>query len=964
MGELSSSRGAAGREGEPNALGLEGLALHVFLGVVGSSTFVIVLLATALGLFWTLLLMALVWTGAYLFARRLLNRRPERYLSDWMENLRLNDGVGPDRIHQKAGGEHEAPDGFIREGLIFLRPPGGGVTEVARVYELEPFDLLFESHDRVNESTSTYSRFLRELPTGVTLKWTFATSAEDPAMVRQFGDLASAATGERSRRIRTELAGGFLAAIERGQARRHRILLTLSFPFPAADRFQPGRGTADVERAVADLLLRFEALERGCLGILKSFGTSVRGLPTGELLQFYQRFLNPSLETSNAAVDPFRSLQELWLDAAKRSASSAAWEMDGAYHQTLVMAGFPGNTNALEAAFLTLLPTIQHYRISVNLQRVSSESVLAAARGRHERLIRARQNNSGDPLYDVPIRNEELKISQLTSGLGFPMEVQFFFHVWNPDLQRLKQDVALLRESARRLGEAELEPGSLFSSAKNLWYQSWPGSPFEAYRAYATTRFTQEIAHLLPVLPSFSGAKGPPHALFWGAYHSLARVCFFTGAGESEAPCHVLASGMSGTGKSSFMDLYLSLADPYVRRVVIIDFGKSLLRYAKSHNTVVVVMKAGAGFSINYFQTAPGLVLSDDHLAGGVSLLSAIGGITEPATQGYLARVFFSCYVAAVSLWQDRHPQESAALPRQVLAVHAWWRQRMAAEATFDEAFGDFSKQSPEAQAAWAASFPEQEVDAFAATPDGENLLVRYAVSRFEPGDFPLHSHLVALFEARGTERDQHLASVFEPFTRRGGYGWLFDHPTSIDLTADRIYFELGESHDEKLRTLAVQLVVHSSLSSLAAMAPGERGIFAMDEAIELLKIPSANDLVDRAFRQFRKLRTICFLVAHEYASLTRFTAADSIFANSRLFFLFRQQDEESRQGFVRRLGLPPAAATALKNFPLPSGNPLAPPPTHVDCLMVQPTSDPPVCGLLRVVLPPSFSSPTSTTPP
>ena len=138
MSELSSSRGAAGREGEPNALGLEGLALYVFLGVVGSSMFVLVLLATALGLFWTLLLMALIWMGAYLFARRLLNRRPERYLRDWVENLRLNDGVGPDRIHQKAGGEHEAPDGFIREGLIFLRPPGGGVTEVAVFMSLSP----------------------------------------------------------------------------------------------------------------------------------------------------------------------------------------------------------------------------------------------------------------------------------------------------------------------------------------------------------------------------------------------------------------------------------------------------------------------------------------------------------------------------------------------------------------------------------------------------------------------------------------------------------------------------------------------------------------------------------------------------------------------------------------------------------------------------------------------------------
>jgi hypothetical protein len=138
-------------------------------------------------------------------------------------------------------------------------------------------------------------------------------------------------------------------------------------------------------------------------------------------------------------------------------------------------------------------------------------------------------------------------------------------------------------------------------------------------------------------------------------------------------------------------------------------------------------------------------------------------------------------------------------------------------------------------------------------------------------------------------------------------------------------------------------------------MRPGERGIFAMDEALELLKVAGANSLVDRAYRQFRKLRVVCFLVAHEYSSLARYTASESIFANSRLFFLFRQHDEESRTGFVERLRLPPAAAAAMKSFPLPSKDPDAPPPSHVECLMVQPTSEPPVCGVIRVVLPKSF---------
>ena len=106
---------------------------------------------------------------------------------------------------------------------------------------------------------------------------------------------------------------------------------------------------------------------------------------------------------------------------------------------------------------------------------------------------------------------------------------------------------------------------------------SWPGwaGTYTNYSLYSENNY---LADLIPFSSSFTGFLDTAEALYDGTNGNLVGVCTF----REGTPQHGVLLGMSGAGKSVFMEDLLSQTEPYYGYTVIIEEGNSHGVYAKT----------------------------------------------------------------------------------------------------------------------------------------------------------------------------------------------------------------------------------------------------------------------------------------------------------------------------------------------------------------------------------------------
>ena len=923
---------------------LSNLALHVSLGLAGG------IAATPLAgtLSWILLLK---------------HGKPAGYDRDKVEDLfRGGDFTREGDLFTHTKAHPDAPDGRFVDGLlVFGSPERGGL--VAKGFWLEPPDLRGASFERLNAFQDQVRALLALVGPGRRLQFQWSCDADYRAALLCYHEQTQAIAEPVIRAARNERFTRYWRQMLSRELRRERLALFLSIEITAyAGNLRTRSGLED----------HYAAFFRELAGQFEEFATTLRSVfgpettvrPMDDLAHFgcLQRFLNPDLaarEQSDPAAlfDPSLTIQENCWQGEGLGQPDGGFHLDGHYHAVLALARWPQRTRPGIVTHLTGLPFLD-YAITVNVTPAATRSEIHREEKAAERL-RGEYAEKARPSLLVALRKKERKVEQLSGGFARPFHVTYLVRVWAPTRESLREKVAAVQAAIHAMDGAQYFECALPTTAKKLFFASWPGWTHSSYHhreLYAEDAF---LADLLPFSATFTGTIDQPEALYDGGHGNLVGVSSQAGG----SPQHAVLFGMTGAGKSAFMgDLLLQTAG-FFDYTVIVEEGFSYKKFTESLGETPIVVHPDAPLTLNYLDTQ-GLPLTQLHLATAVALLARMVG--EPETpeklalrQAQLTQYLHQLYRDTFADWAKRRPQQAEKVCRLACAAHSW-REQMPAGATPLEAFCDLRDRiaAKENQAlAFVADLSEQAITHFVQSPETERLVAHTACAFFAPEDFPTHSALVELLAyARFPEHDKNeidrLATLLRAWSAQGQYGKLFDGVTNVSLQRKIAHFELGFIPEQatELKAAAGLLISGLARQHILALPRASRKRILFEELARFLDTPGGEQIVAEGYAQLRKFNCWAVSIIQQYARFRASRIRAAVIGNAKQFFLMRQSDRADLADLARDLPLPETALDAIQRYPLPEQLPADR--RYSSLCYFTPTAQPPQCGTLRYIQP------------
>jgi type IV secretory pathway VirB4 component len=502
---------------------------------------------------------------------------------------------------------------------------------------------------------------------------------------------------------------------------------------------------------------------------------------------------------------------------------------------------------------------------------------------------------------------------------------------------------------------AQYFESALPTTARKLFFATWPGWTHSSYRHRELYAEDAYLADLLPFSATFTGALGGAEAIYDGSQGNLVGVTTEVGG----SPQHAVLTGMTGAGKSAFADDLLLQTAAHFDYTVIIEEGFSYKKFTESLGETPIVVHPDAALTLNYLDTQR-LPLTQLQLATSVALLARMVGRPETAEQlavrqAQLTQYLQQLYRDTFMDWERRRPAEAEEVRRVACAVRGWLG-RMPAGTTPLEAFVDLrDRRAAGEDRALAAveGLSEAEVTRFAQDPATERFVTQTACAWFAPEDFPTHGALVELLAfARLPEHPKEeidrLATLLRAWSAEGQYGKLFDGITNVSLQRKIAHFELGLVPEQavELKAAAGLLISGLARQHIIALPRAQRKRIVFEELARFLDVPGGEQLVAESYAQLRKFNCWAVSVVQQYARFRDSRIRSAVIGNSKQFFLMRQSDRGDLADLTRDLGLPETAIDAIQRYPLPEQ--LADGARHSSVCTFTPTAVPPQCGTLR----------------
>jgi len=961
MGELRFTDTNAGDDSAGRAFGLDG---NLYLPVVIAAV-------TAVGLF---ALLGLVLHAGYPFAATiaavplggtlgwalwLKQGKPAGYDRDKLEDLLGSGGFTRGEAGFTHTKEHaHAPEGRLVDGLIvYGTPERGGAA--AKGFWVEPPDLRGASFERLNAFQDQLRSLLALVGPGRRLQFQWACDADYRAELLRYHEHTRQVTEPAVRRTRNERFARYWERMQQRELRRERLALFLSIEIAG---YSGNVRTRDGIQAHYDALLRgFSAqFEEFATALRSVFGsdTTVRPMDDGHHFVCLQRFLNPTLARRNdddpsARFDPDLTIQENCWHGEGVGQPDGGFVLDGQYHAVLALARWPQRTRPGIITHLTGLPFLD-YSITVNVAPATPRHEIHREEKAAERL-RGEYADQPRASLLVALRKKERKVEALSGGFARPFHVTYLVRVWAPTREGLRDKVSAVQAAIHAMDGAQYFECALPTTAKKLFFASWPGWTHSSYRHRELYAEDTYLADLLPFSATFTGALSEAEAIYDGSHGNLVGVT----TSVSGSPQHAVLLGMTGAGKSEAMrDLLLQTAG-YFDYTVIVEEGFSYKKFTEELGGTPIVLHPDAPLTLNYLDTQ-GLPLTQLHLATAVALLARMVGEPETAEQlalrqAQLTQYLHQLYRDTFADWARRLPQEAESVRRLACAVHRW-RERMPTGATPLEAFVELRdrRAADDAEAiAFVAELPEEAVTDFAQNPETERWIAQTACAFFAPEEFPTHSALVELlayarFPEHSKDETDRLATLLRAWSVEGQYGRLFDGVTNVSLHGKIAHFELGFIPEQavELKAAAGLLISGLARQHILALPRAQRKRMLFEELARFLDTPGGEQIVAEGYAQLRKFNCWAISIVQQYARFKTSRIRPAVIGNAKQFFLMRQSDRGDLADLARDLPLPETALEAIQRYPLPEQLPAES--RYSSLCYFTPTSQPAQCGTLR----------------
>jgi hypothetical protein len=299
--------------------------------------------------------------------------------------------------------------------------------------------------------------------------------------------------------------------------------------------------------------------------------------------------------------------------------------MDGFYHALLVVSRWPKLTHPGLVHRLTGLHLLD-YNITVNIESLSARAEIGREEKAHDRLAGDFASEKRLSLLTA-MEKKAKKIAALMQGHTLPFNVEYIIRAWDQTREGLAVKTAAIKNAINGMNGAQYLACALPTTARKLFYQSWPGCPWGRYshrKLYAEKRY---LADVLPFSATFTGHLDQAEAIYEGAQRNLVGITTFSGSQGNETPQHAVLLGMSGAGKSVSVCDLLSQTEAFYDYTVIIEEGLSYEIYTRTvepHARPIIIQPDG-DLTINYLDTH-GLPLTAEHLASAMALVAKIAG--------------------------------------------------------------------------------------------------------------------------------------------------------------------------------------------------------------------------------------------------------------------------------------------------------------------------------------------------
>jgi len=849
-----------------------------------------------------------------------------------------------------------APNGVRADDLLIYGSLERGAI-VAKGFYLEPPDLRGASFERLNAFQDRFRSLLALATPGRRMQFQWSCDADYRNELQRYHEATLKISEPVVRRARNERFTRYWQRMQARELRRERPAVFLSIEITQyAGNVRTRQGLrAHYGKVLEQMRAQFEEFESTLRGI---FGAElvVRAMDDREHALALWRFLNPGLAARSdgpAEFDSALTIQEVAWHSEGVAQPEGGFLLDGQFHAVLTLARWPQRTRPGIIAHLTGLPFLDH-AITVNVTPLGAPQEIRREEKSVERL-QGEYAAEPRPSLLVALRKKERKVEALSGGFARPFHVSFVIRVWAPSREALREKVAAVQAAIHAMDGAQYFECALPTTAKKLFFATWPGWTHSSYRHRELYAEDSYLADLLPLSATFTGALSDAEAIYDGSHRNLVGVR----TSVNGSPQHAAFFGMTGAGKSEIMyDLLLQTAG-FFSYTVIVEEGFSHKKFTEALGETPIVVHPDAPLTLNYLDTQ-GLPLTQLHLASAVALLSRMVGTPENAEhlalrQAQLTQYLHQLYADAHTEWSRQNHNKSEEARRLACAVQRW-KERMPAGTTPLEAFVDFrdrrAVEDSQALEVWAR-LTDAEVTRFAQDCATSRLIAHTACVFYTAEEFPTHSALVELLAyARLPEHPKdeidRLATLLRAWSAHGQYGKLFDGPSNVSLQRKVAHFELGLIPEQavELKAAAGLLISGFARQHILALprALGKRLIF--EEVARFLDVPGGEQIVAEGFAQLRKFNCWVASVIQQYARFKTSRVRPAVIGNAKQFFLLRQSDRSDLADLAADLGLPETALEVIQRYPLPEQLPAAS--RYSSVCYFTPTTQPPQCGTLR----------------
>jgi hypothetical protein len=823
------------------------------------------------------------------------------------------------------------PNGYFIRDLIVLHGLRKGCY-VSKGFIIEPPDLSAAAPEHLNAFQDQLALVLACLHDKLRLQVQWFCDSDYRADLLRYNEQTKTATNVWTRRCRNERFSRYWQAMIDRKLRRQRLVLFFSRKIETSPSIiaTAARQHSQYDALLQQMTTEFEHLQQILTNILS--GARITPMNDAAHYRHCTTFLNPSLSSrfeydTLETFDSQLSIQQnCWHSEAQGIADTSGFWMDGYYHSLLVVSRWPKLTHPGLVHRLTGLQLLD-YNITVNIESLSARAEIGREEKAHDRLAGDFASEKRLSLLTA-MEKKAKKIAALMQGHTLPFNVEYIIRAWDQTREGLAVKTAAIKNAINGMNGAQYLACALPTTARKLFYQSWPGCPWGRYshrKLYAETRY---LADVLPFSATFTGHLDQAEAIYEGTQRNLVGVTTFSGSGGNETPQHAVLLGMSGAGKSVTVCDLLSQTEALYDYTVIIEEGLSYEIYTRTVEPTArpIIIQPDGDLTINYLDTH-GLPLTAEHLASAMALVAKIAGVSidedkQLAREAQIAKYLMLLYGDIFEEWSRRNADRLPDVARHACLLAKLKRTRPGS--TTIDVFVDFrdrQRSHPDQATARLSEISEEEALRFLKEPDTRREVRNLAFAYFAPEEYPTHRMLQELLQLDASDDAAgDLATRLLPWCADGNYGCLLDGTSNISLTGKIAHFELGYIPESAklLRAVAGFLITNYTRQHIITMPRRLRKRNVYEEVARLLDIPGGEQIVKESYAQMRKFNCWNISIVQQYSRFKESRIRSAVFGNSRQFFLMRQNDRSDLEDMGHDIGLTELTKHAILSYPLP----------------------------------------------